>query len=308
MRIRPFHGVWLMVFMGLMLAISGCESTVALSKKVLPASLAKVLPGQPVLKKRVMVLPFVDQANVGAERADTLSRKFYDTLKEAPGLVLTEPPDGIFSSMGMRSPQYGIVTSSRLIDYAERQGMNAVVVGVLNPVEIATRKTGIWPFDKWRKYYTVSVSVNVINTVSKTLFLTHMESDDFSVPLDEAEQMDPEAFIADCLREALPELVEDQVPVVETALDEYPWTGRILAVENGTIMINGGDDIGVKTGQRFEVFSMGRTITAGSGRKVHLLREAEGEIETTQVMEAHALADAVAGGPFVPKQLVRVKR
>jgi len=309
LRTRPCIAGCFLIILWLMVAISGCSSTVELSKKVLPTVVAKkVLPGQPLLKKRVMVLPFVDQADVGQEMSDSLSRGFYDALKQAPYLLLSQPPDGTFSSMAMRSPQYGIVTSSRLIDFAERQGMNAIVVGVLNPVEITTRKTGIWPFDKWRKYYIVSVSVNVIDTVSKTLFLTHLESEEFSIPLDEAEQMDSESFTADCQRKALPELIDEQVGAIQTALDTEPWTGKIMAVENGTIMINAGDDVGAKVGQQFEVFSLGKTIPAGSGRKVHLLGGTEGVIETTTVMESHALANAVSGGPFAAKQLVRPKR
>lgn len=309
MRTKPSRVGCVMVILWLTVTISACSSTVEFSRKVLPTSIAKkVLPGQPLLKKRVMVLPFVDQAGVGKEMSDSLSRGFYDALKKAPYLLLSQPPDGIFSSMAMRSPQYGIVTSSRLIDFAEGQGMNAIVVGVLNPVEIDARKTGIWPFDKWRKYFIISVSVNVIDTISKTLFLTHLESEEFSVPLDEAEQMDPESFTANCQREALPELVDEQVGAIQTALDSEPWTGKIMAVENGTIMINAGDDVGAKVGQQFEVFSLGKAIPAGSGRKVHLLGGTEGVIETTSVMESHALADAVSGGPFTAKQLVRPKR
>lgn len=291
------------------LTASGCGTTVALSKKVLPDVVAsKVLPGQPVLKKRIMVLPFVDQAQLGPETTKTLSRKFYTLLKESPHLILYEPPDGVFSSMAMRSPQYGIVTSSKLVDFAEKQGMNAIVVGVLNPVEIITRNTGWWPFDKWRKIYVVSVSVNVIDTVSKTLFLTRMESEDFTIDLEEADQMDPEAFIHECLTDALPDLIEETVSAIKVELDRQPWTGRILAVEEGTIMINAGRDVGVAVGQHFEVFSSGKAIASGSGRRVHLLGETEGEIETATVLETHALADRVAGGPFTAKQFVRVKR
>ncbi|MFO7986064.1 MAG: hypothetical protein R6U38_09370 [Desulfatiglandaceae bacterium] len=309
MRLKTYHGVSFLAGILFMMATSGCGTTVAVSKKILPDSLAKkVLPGQPLLKKRIMVLPFVNQADVGPEIAENLSRAFYESLKQSPNLLLYEPPDGIFSSMAMETPQYGIVTSSKLVDFAEKQGMNAIVVGVLNPVEIMTRKTGWWPFDKWRKIYIVSVSVNVIDTVSKTLFLTHMESQDFSIPLEEADETDPEAFIHDCLTEALPDLIAEQVSTIETQLDGKPWTGQILAVEDDTVMINAGKDVGLKEGQRFEVFASGRAVSSGSGRQVHLLGEAEGEIETTTVMDGHALADPVSGGPFETKQFVRIKR
>ncbi|MFP4086572.1 MAG: hypothetical protein ACLFUL_07240 [Desulfobacteraceae bacterium] len=309
MQVRPYYGISLLAGLWFMMALSGCGAPAAVSKKILPDSLArKVLPGQPVLKKRIMVLPFVNQAQVDPEIAEGLSRAFYSQLKQSPHLLLYEPPDGVFSSMAMKSPQYGIVTNSSLVDFAEKEEMNAILVGVLNPVEIMIRKTGWWPFDKWRKIFIVSVSVNVIDTASKTLFLTHLESQDFAIPLEETDEIDPEAFIRECLKEALPDLIEEQVSAIEAKLDRHPWTGKILAVEKGTLMINAGKDVGVKEGQRFEVFASGKTIASGSGRPVHLLGEAQGEIEAATVMDNHALAETVSGGPFVAKQFVRVKR
>ena len=40
----------------------------------------------------------------------------------------------------MESPQYGVVTSSKLVDIADDMGMNALIIGVLNPIEIAVHQ------------------------------------------------------------------------------------------------------------------------------------------------------------------------
>ncbi|MBU0990123.1 MAG: hypothetical protein ABIE47_02190 [Pseudomonadota bacterium] len=309
MRIKHLTGLFFLTLMPLFIAVNGCSTTESLTRKVLPRSWAeKVLPGQPYLKKRVMVFPLVDQAGLGPETTSELSHKFHDLLKKSPQLLFYEPPDGVFSSLAMSSPQFGVLTNSRLVDFAEGLGMNDLIIGVINPVEIIIRKTGIWPFDKWRRIYVVSVAVNVIDIASKTFLLTHLEQEDFSVDLDEEEERDEKAFIQQISTEALPEIIEEQASVVENKLNEEPWTGVISAVENNTIMINAGKEVGLKVGGRFEVFSPGRSISSGSGIPIHLFGESIGVIKVTSIMEKHSLAEPVSGGPFVAKQFVRFKR
>lgn len=308
MRIKRFCQLLCLGLLPLFMVASGCSTTESLTRKVLPRSWAnKILPGQPNLKKRVMVFPLVDQAGAGSEKTAQLSHDFYSFLKESPDLLLNEPPDGVFSSLAMKSPQFGVVTNSRLVDFAEGLGMNSLIIGVINPVEISIRQTGIWPFDSWRKIYGVSVAINVIDTTTRTLMLTHLELEEFKVDLDETEDLDEKAFIQQSSDEALPELIEELASVVKTKVREEPWTGRILAVENKTIMINAGKEIGLQAGGVFQVFEPGKSIRSASGIPIHLLEESIGEIKVTSVMEKHALAEPVSGGPFVAKQFVRFK-
>ena len=221
--------------------------------------------------------------------------------------MLSDPPDGIFSSLAMESPQFGVVTNSSLVDFAESLGMNDLIIGVLNPVEISIRNTGIWPFDDWRKIYGISVAINVIDTTSRTLLLTHLELEEFEVDLEDTEEQDEKAFIKEISDESLPELLEKLASVVKTNLRREPWTGRILAVENNSVMINAGKEIGLQPGSFFQIFSPGKSIASGSGIPIHLLGESIGEIKVNSVMEKHALAEPVSGGPFEAKQFVRFK-
>ena len=308
MRVKRLSGLLLLILLPLFFVASGCSTTESVTRKVLPASWArKILPDQPYLKKHVMVFPFIDQAGLGHELTAQLSRQFYDLLKKSPYLLLHEPPDGVFSSSSMKSPQFGVVTNSSLIDFAEGLDMNDLIIGVLNPVEISTQNTGFWPFDDWRKIYGVSIAVNVIDIASKTLLLTNLEVEEFSLSLEDAEEQDEKAYIQQISRETLPGLIEDQVPIVEQELNAKPWTGRISAVENNTIMIDAGKDVGLQQGNRFDVFTEGKSIPSGSGRTIYLFGENIGEIKVTSVMEKHSLAVPVSGGPFKAKQFIRFK-
>ena len=304
-RFIPITFIYLLL---LLFTASGCSTTKNLTKKVLPTSVAKkIMTNEADLKKRVMIFPFVDQAAVGPEMAKKLSNEFYERLKKTPNLLLYNPPDGIFSSQAMESPQYGVVTSSKLVDIADDMGMNALIIGVLNPIEIAVHKTGIWPFDSWKRIYTVSAAVNVIQTASKTLIYTDVATEEYSMSLEDSEQIDQENYVRKITLEALPDLINSLGSTMDFKVSDEPWTGRIVAVDGETIMVNAGKEIGLEDEAVFEVFSVGESISTGTGRTIHLLGTTVGEIKITSVMEKHSLAEAVDGGPFKAKQFIRLK-
>jgi len=305
---KRFTSITCLCLLSLLLAASGCSTTKNMTKKVLPDSWArKVMTNEADLKKRVMIFPFVDQAGVGPEIIKKLSHDFYQHLRETPNLLLYDPPDGVFSTQAMESPQFGVVTSSRLVDIATDMGMNALIIGVLDPVEIAVHKTGIWPFDGWKRIYTVSAAVNVIGTASKTLIYTDIALEEYDMSLEESEQLDQENYIQKITLEALPDLINNLGSTLDFKVSDEPWTGKIVAVDGDTIMINAGKEVGLEDKAVFKVFSVGESISSGTGKTIRLLGETVGEIKVTSVMEKHSLAEPLDGGPFKAKQFIRLK-
>lgn len=300
MRRLYFEALLLMALSLVLITTSGCG--------MMRSLISPVIPKGPELKKKVMVFPLVDQAGLGAERAEELDRGFWEFLKRSPDLLLYSPPDGMFSSLAMTSRLFGVATSSRLIDIAEGLGMNALIIGVMNPIEVTTRKSGIWPFRSYKKFYEISMGVNVVDITTKTFSMTRIESEEFSASLEDAEKQGDKEIIDQALKEALPEILEGQASAVEDELAKVPWTGRILAVEDDTIMIDAGKKVGVRPGQYFEVLSKGKSIPSGSGRTIRLLGERMGEIKVDSVMGKHSLAVPVKGGKFSAGQVVRFKR
>jgi len=305
---KRFTPIITLCLLSLLLAGSGCSTTKDLTKKVLPTSLAKkLITNEADLKKRVMIFPFVDQAGMGPEMTKKLSDDFYAHLKKTPNLLLYNPPDGVFSTQAMESPQYGVITSSKLVDIATDMGMNALIIGVLNPVEVAVHKTGLWPFDSWKRFYTVSAAVNVIGTASKTLIYTDIALEEYKMGLAESDQVDQEGYIKKISHEALPDLINNLGTSLDFKVSDEPWTGKILAVDEDTIMINAGKEVGLEGEPVFKVFSVGEAISSGTGRTIHLLGVNIGEIQVTSVMEKHSLAKPLTGGPFEAKQFIRLK-
>jgi len=130
----------LLLCLGL-LAASGCATT----KKLY----SKVAPGSSGLKKRVLVLPFWDQADLGAEKLDQLTTQFLSLLNKDSSLSLRWAKGLQFLGQGEVS-EYGIVTDPEQARRADQMGMNVMLTAVFSPFDTQRIKTGLWPFEKLR--------------------------------------------------------------------------------------------------------------------------------------------------------------
>jgi hypothetical protein len=281
----------------LFFALSGCSTT----KSVID----KIVPGAPDLKKRVMIAPLVDQAEFGRERTAQIAANFVELLKESPHLLLFQDPQGIPSGTGSKSPEFGIVIPPDLVKRAQDLGMNALIIGVLNPLEANTRKTGVWPFRDMSRIIEISMTVNIVDTTSGCLYLTELDSEEMDFLIDELPGRDENEVIDQIIEAKMPRILKRQSAAVIESLVKEPWTGKILAVENGMVKINGGEDVGVRPDQLFTVFARGESITCRAGRSFDILGKKIGEIKTTSIMEKHSLAAPVAEGSFLAGQTIR---
>lgn len=266
----------------------------------------KIKPDKPFLKKRVMVLPLIDNAGIGSARTLQITETLIDLLTKSSHLKLYKPPRSISVTSELISPEFGIVANTELAKKAEGLRMDVLITGVLNPIETRIQETGIWPFKESRKIYEISVDINAMDTVSKTLLLTQFESEKESVPLDEFRKQDEEVLLDKVLGRAMLRVLEREAAVVASRLEEEPWTGRILAADDNTITINAGKDVGLQPGYRFDVFARGESISSSSGTSFNLLGEKIGEIEAASIMEKDSLAVVVEDGPFLAGQVIKV--
>jgi hypothetical protein len=265
----------------------------------------KIVPGAPVLKKRVMLAPLVDQAEFGRERTAQIAANFAELLKESPHLLLFQGPQDIHSGTGSKSAEFGIVIPPELVKRAQDLGMNALIIGVLNPLEATTRKTGIWPFRDMSRIIEISMTVNIVDTTSGCLYLTELDSEEMDFLIDELPGRDEKEVIDQIIEAKMPPILKRQSSAVLKSLMKEPWTGQILSVENGRIKINGGKDVGVRPDQLFTVFARGESITCRAGRSFDILGKKIGEIKTTSIMEKYSLAVPVAKGSFLAGQAIR---
>jgi len=295
---------------------AGCGTTKRLYSKARPG----VNSG---LKKRILLLPFMDQAGVGAVRVREMKTRFISLLNKDKEFLVTEGSQQAISTARIKSPVFGIAVDPEQVKKAREMGMNALVTVVLPPYELYAKKAGIWPFRRIKRKLEIAVVVNAFDVTNGTLFLTKLESRKIRLPnLDEMdlEALEPSAYEKRLekqfdkseidekkLAKALKQIVKSQASALREALVEQPWAGRILSTDSGSIIIDAGKDVGLRQGFVFEVFGRGEPITCADGRTLYPLGQKVGEIKVRQVRARSSLAIPLQGGPFAHGQEIRPK-
>jgi hypothetical protein len=300
-RHRLFTSACLLLTAAFILFTAGCATTRSISERFLPE--------RDALTKKVMALPLLDVGGLGGRWTEEAQRELYERLGRSPRISLhfqgSEERSG---TTGVSPVEYGIITRPEIIRNARAQGMNAVIAGALNPVEVTRKKAGIWPFRRKVVAYRVSMVVNVVDVNSGYLYLTSLESEEVTFPLEEDGLQDEKREREEALESVLPRIVKRQANAVSKELGEKPWTGTILLAGESGITISGGRDAGILPGQIFTVYPNAEPIATKDGRTLHLIGKAVGNIKVEEVMPDRSRAVGSEGGPFVEGQLVRPKR
>jgi len=305
-RIKP---VLLLLVCFALLGAAGCSTT--------KRWYGKIVPDTSGLKKRVVVLPFWDQAGLGEDKLEQLTEQFLTLLNKDGAFVIQRVKRSSAVPDRVRSPEFGIVTDPEQVRRADQMGMNIMLTAVFSPFETQRIKTGFWPFRKIKDETEISMYVNAFDVINGTLLLTRLESvkirttaeifDDFEEESEEAQKIKPD-IDEKTLTKSLSEIVENQAAEVSSALRERPWLGRIMSSDASGTFINAGSDVGVVPGSVFEVLGTGETIPSASGKPVTLPGPRVGEIKVTEVMKDWALASAEEGSSFRAGQVIRFKK
>jgi len=292
-----------------LLAACGCSTTKRWYGKIVPDSSG--------LKKRVIVLPFWDQAGLGEEKLEQLTAQFVSLLNKDGAFVIQRVKGSSALPDRVRSPEFGIVTDPEHARRADQMGMNIMLTAVFSPFETQRIRTGLWPFRKIKDETEIAMYVNAFDVINGTLLLTRLESekvrttaeiyDDFEEEDEEPQEIKPE-IDEKTLIKSLSEIVENQAAEVGSALRERPWLGRIISSDASGTLINAGSDVGVVPGMVFDVLGTGETIPSASGKPVTLPGLKVGEIKVTEVMKDRALTSAQEGSSFAPGQIIRFKK
>lgn len=291
------------IILGLFIQGIGCSPTKSVYRVY-----KKVRPEKRGLRKRVLVLPILDQAGVGEEKGAELTARLVALLKEDRELLIYDRMRPSPAIQKLKSPQFGIVTDPFLTKSADELGMNVLVTGVLNPFEVTSRKVGWWPIRRVKRELEISLLINAVDVIGGTLFLTNMETRKIKISAQELESARSGRKIGrNRWEKPLSRILEDQASTLKERLRGQPWRGRVVLASGERITINAGRDIGLTKGKVFEVFGEGELIRSASGRSIHILGPKVGEIKTVEVMESHASAIPLTGGPFSAGEVIRIK-
>ncbi len=321
MLMRGVKSLVLAVVLGLILQGAGCGAARNMYRKVRPDDSG--------LRKRVLVLPMLDQQGLGDERVEDLTAGLVELLDQDPNLVVRLVNEPLPTTVKSRSPEFGIIVEPDLAKKAEEMGMNVLITSVMNPFEVIDHGPGLWPLNRipvWPftgkgREIEVSMVINALDITNGTLFLTSLKrkrlevperEDDESLIVKEQEPRTDEEIIAavpDRLKQkALEEILREQAESVREKLREQAWSGRVLSAGPEDIIINAGRDVGLSEGDVFEVFTRGEPVRSASGRSFYLVGDKVGEIRTVKVMDRYAAAEPLDGNGFSAGQLIRPKK
>jgi hypothetical protein len=292
----------LLVFMVL---TAGCATTYRIYSSVVPEKSG-------LLKKRILVLPILDQAALGDDKIKSIESVLISTLTKDGNVVVIAAFNPGTPSDKTRLPRYGIVIDPDQAKRADQMGMNVLVTAFISPLDYSSKKSGIWPFRKVKHEAEISMVVNAFDVITGTLFLSHIESRKIRAEVDSFEegqegQASKPEIEEKSAEKALNQIVEAQASAVSVALRGQPWSGRILSAGSEGVTISAGKDVGLTVGTLFEVYGMGEPIRSADGTSLIPLGIKVGEVKVMEVMESEALAKPINNGLFSPGQVIRVK-
>jgi hypothetical protein len=266
----------------------------------------KAKPVQDGLKKKLLVLPIIDQANLGDVKAEELTDRFLKFFEQDGHFLIQRTRRTSHGNTTFGSTKFGIVVDPDIAKRAEELGMNVLVTGVLNPFEVHTKRWGFWPVQRKKRALEVSMTINVLDINNGTLFLSKMITKEIKLPKD-ADEKTEKAADDKALNKILHDILSEQASAVIKELKTHPWSGRVLSAGPKNIIISAGKDVGLDTGRVFDVFDGGEAIRSVEGGSLFLSGEKVGEIKTVEVMERSASAVPLSGAQFKAGQLIKVK-
>ena len=314
MKSFTFYRLLLLALFVILIAGPGCGRAksvyTSVQDRVFNPLYKKAKPVNDGLKKRVLLLPIIDHAELGDVKAEELTTLLQKKFEENGQFSVHRTRDPISSSVNLGSSRIGTAIDPALAKMAEEKGMNVLVTAVLNPFETHINRWGFWPVQRIKHELEISMVVNVLDITNGTLLLSRLASRKTKLPKDkdvDADGKSERKIDKGDLDKILVRLFQDQASSVIEALKTLPWSGRVLSASPDSIIINAGKDIGLNAGSVFNVFEKGEAIRSANGRTLFLLGEKIGEIKTIKVMDHYASAVPVSGSLFRAGLVIRLK-
>ena len=279
----------------------GCGTIGSLYNTVMPRDEDKI-------KKRVWVVPFLDQAGVGEKKMAQTAADLEGLLEKTGRFLVIKGMKTTPSSNIVLTPESVFMVNPALIKSADVMGIDIMIVGALSPFETNSRREGIWPFRKTKQKVDISMLVNAVDVIDGSSFLSHLESVESEASSSGEGEERKSTLKRTTLNEALSEIIENQAEVITEELRAHPWRSRVTSVDAEGLLVDGGRDIGLENGSVFEVYGIEDSIQSSDGRNLPLLGDKVGEIEVVKVLDASVEATPLSGGPFEAGQVVQVKR
>lgn len=249
--------------LGFTLFLSGCSTLTSLTElpeDAVTTPVVKADPVDPLLKKRVLVLPFINRSDY---QEDSFVRvalfDIQQAVSNAPELILVkeeqlEEPETLYSTGG----EYHF---RKIFDQAKRAGATGVIVGKIEEITLSEEGENTGVLGAKQRFASARVHFQLYDVGTEREVFSRTTSAD--VKQERVPWLD--------LRSPSSESEEGKEAVsraVKKILDRFPfiahklaWMGRIARVELNRYYITGGDQTGLQTGQLLRVYEPAVAVT-----------------------------------------------
>lgn len=294
-----------------LVSITGC-STVASIEKSTKRMVRDFRAPDSNLKKRVGILLFENKMTLANKDVE---KKFIRDLSETiasscPNILLEKPGDSSYPDDLARVPRTksGWIDNLALAKTGRQLGLNAIVTGALITITPNKRKKGIWWLKDTHYFVQVRIAAEVYDTETGAKLL-----DESFVHEIEVDEMDLESIHAD--REMNSLIVDEAFGTIADKMGEnicnaivfQPWKGFIASIDSDKIILNFGENIGLKIGDLFNVFDSSSIFEGMEGQRFFKPGFKTGEIKITAVYPDTAEAILVSGHDIGPGFCVQPK-
>lgn len=248
----------------------------------------------PKMKRRVVVMPFVDQSNYKEEGLGELATKRLISRLENTNAIICVDPNNLQIQGALTDP-------SNLKTLNEVYGIQAVINGTLSDVYTSSSKIA-GKEEKETTFAMSKISLDIFNTDTSAKLKQLSGRNPISLTREKGD-MGSEKSKIKAIDLSIEIIAEDLLKTILT-LD---WHGRIASIENGKIYINAGRLSGLEKGSILEVYSIGeQVIDTRTKTPLGMIKgNFKGELEVAELFGVDASwAKIKKGGNFSSADLV----
>ncbi|MGD8367386.1 MAG: FlgT C-terminal domain-containing protein [Desulfobacterales bacterium] len=221
---------------------------------------------------------------------------------------LIAPGDTRFPEGLSQIPQIepGLTDNQAIAEIGRRSGANAIAFGTIYDISGKSERRGILWFRKAKSFVQFNVGISAFDMETGAKVLDKTVADEVEIDEFDLETLQKEGKITNSdLEEALNDAAEDLAESVCDALEALPWKGFLLSGGN-PVQIAAGENVGIKTGDQFDVYAPGKEMDGIDRQRFFLPGKVVARISVVSVEQDRATAAVISSnGALAPGYTIR---
>lgn len=215
------------------------------------------------LRKRVIVLPFIDATAGRSEKGVQVAREaFVRALKKTDGFVVVSNED--FPKPVQTYFKNGEYDLEAMAKTANAMGLAGIIEGKVQDIRAQRIGDAVGLVREVRARVSASVSIRMVNTKNGTIALNESRTAD----VEDSTTRVGERALTDRMLAQDPKLIESvitsafasTIPKISQAVEKLQWEGRVAMVKGDRVYLNAGRISGINIGDILKITEEGEDV------------------------------------------------